>query len=111
MKRNRLIALSLALTMLVLSTAGCGGTVTPEVSPSASSAVVSESASASASASESVAPAVPEGDNMGRPYNTDKIKYDGRADKYLNGVNRPQSSLLRRNHARSRSGADSAQPS
>ncbi len=85
MKRNRLIALFLALTMLVLSTAGCGSTATPEASPSASSAAVSESASASAS--DSATPAVPESDNMGRPYNTDKIKYDGRADKYLNGVN------------------------
>lgn len=83
MNKRRISALLLVLAMLVMSLAGCGGTTPAESSaPAASSSVA-----ASTDASESAAPAEPEGDNNGRPYNLDPVKYDTRADKYLNGIN------------------------
>ncbi len=80
MNKRRISALFLVLAMLVMSLTGCGGT-TPPADSSA------PAASSSAAASDSAAPAEPEGDNNGRPYNLDPVKYDSRADKYLNGIN------------------------
>ena len=85
MNKKRISALVLVLAMLVMTLAGCGGT-TPAAS-SAPAASSSAAASSEAAASDSAAPEVPEGDNNGRPYNTDPVKYDTRADKYLNGIN------------------------
>ena len=76
--KRKLMPLLLALMMVATLIAGCAG------SPTAGGSAASDQATAGVSASE---PAPGKDNNNGRPYNITPMRYDTRADTYLNNIN------------------------
>ena len=104
MKTQRITALATAFLMVIALFAACGGsgggTAATTAAPTTTAAAATTTAAATTKAAETTAAttaagapgerkAPPEGKdtNNGRPYNLTKMNWDGRQEKYLNGIN------------------------